>query len=126
MVYIDIYVGMILNQGRREGQRGPEGEGQVRVRPFGQHGPVGQGQGHSEGKDQTIGSTSSLISIANGNHPKRPPRSSTRRSGNSSSRNEPEERWKYKLLILFVIDPPQKRSVQLTVHIHNVMMNKLT
>ena len=28
MVYIDIYDGMILNPSRREGQRGPEGEGQ--------------------------------------------------------------------------------------------------
>ena len=27
MVYIDIYDGMILNPSRREGQHGPEGEG---------------------------------------------------------------------------------------------------
>ena len=56
MVYIDIYVGMILNQGRHEGQHQPEGEGQVRVRPFCQCGRVGQAQGHPEGKDQTLGS----------------------------------------------------------------------
>ena len=56
LVYIDIYVGMILNQCRREGQRGPEGDGQVRVRLFGQQGRVGQGQGYHEGKDQTHGS----------------------------------------------------------------------